>query len=330
MKLSNKIKKSFSLKENNLLKIDSTAKFFIEIFDLEDLKNIQNFTSTKKINFCILGEGSNVVLPNLLNKFVIKISFNEISLEDNLITVGAGKNWDDFVLWSLENGYCGLENLSGIPGSIGAAPIQNIGAYGSEVSDFIDEVICFDMESNSFVSFTNNDCGFSYRQSIFQDRDSLIVVKVKFKLTKDFQPNLEYEDLNFLKAEEITPFIIRKHILKIRKAKISDPQEHPNVGSFFKNPIISLDELEKIKQILPKIKFYSYIDNKVKISAAFLIESLNLKGFALNNARVSEKHSLVLENKSEKSEDILDLASYIQASVLENYNINLEIEPQIF
>ena len=330
MKLSNKIKKSFSLKENNLLKIDSTAKFFIEIFDLEDLKNIQNFTSTKKINFCILGEGSNVVLPNLLNKFVIKISFNEISIEDNLITVGAGKNWDDFVLWSLENGYCGLENLSGIPGSIGAAPIQNIGAYGSEVSDFIDEVICFDMDSNSLVSFTNNDCKFSYRQSIFQDKDSLIVIKVKFKLTKDFQPNLEYEDLNFLKAEEITPFIIRKHILKIRKAKISDPQEHPNVGSFFKNPIISLDELEKIKQILPRIKFYSYIDNKVKISAAFLIESLNLKGFALNNARVSEKHSLVLENKSEKSEDILDLASYIQASVLENYNISLEIEPQIF
>ena len=330
MKLSNKIKKSFSLKENNLLKIDSTAKFFIEIFDLGDLKDIQNFISTKKINFCILGEGSNVVLPDLLNKFVIKISFNEILIDDNLITVGAGKNWDDFVLWSLDNGYCGLENLSGIPGSIGAAPIQNIGAYGSEVSDFIEEVICFDMESNSFVGFTNNDCKFSYRQSIFQDKDSLIVVKVKFKLTKDFQPNLEYEDLNFLKAEEITPFIIRKHILKIRKAKISDPQEHPNVGSFFKNPIISLDELEKIKQILPSIKFYSYIDNKVKISAAFLIESLNLKGFTLNNARVSEKHSLVLENKSEKSEDILDLASYIQASVLENYNINLELEPQIF
>ena len=330
MKLLNKIKKSFSLKENNLLKIDSTAKFFIEIFDLKDLKNIQNFTSTKKINFCILGEGSNVVLPNLLNKVVIKISFNEILIEENLITVGAGKNWDDFVLWSLENGYCGLENLSGIPGSIGAAPIQNIGAYGSEVSDFIDEVICFDMESNSFVSFTNNDCKFSYRQSIFQDKDSLIVVKVKFRLTKDFHPNLEYEDLNFLKAEEISPYIIRKHILKIRKAKISDPQEHPNVGSFFKNPIISLDELEKIKQILPRIKSYSYIDNKVKISAAFLIESLNLKGFVLNNARVSEKHSLVLENKSDKSEDILDLASHIQASVLKNFNINLEIEPQIF
>ena len=330
MKLSNKIKKSFSLKDNNLLKIDSTAKFFIEIFDLEDLKNIQNFTSTKKINFCILGEGSNVVLPNLLNKFVIKISFNEISIEDNLITVGAGKNWDDFVLWSLENGYSGLENLSGIPGSIGAAPIQNIGAYGSEVSEFIEEVICFDMESNSFVGFTNNDCKFSYRQSIFQEKDSLIVVKVKFKLTKDFHPNLEYEDLHFLKSEGISPFIIRKHILKIRKAKISDPKEHPNVGSFFKNPIISLEELENLKQILPSIKFYSNKDNKVKISAAFLIESLNLKGFVLNNARVSEKHSLVLENKSEKSEDILDLASHIQSSVLDKYNINLEIEPQIF
>ena len=330
MKLSNKIKNSFSLKENNLLKIDSTAKFFIEIFDLEDLKNIKNFTSTKKINFCILGEGSNVVLPNFLNKLVIKISFNEITIEDNLITVGAGKNWDDFVLWSLDKGYSGLENLSGIPGSIGAAPIQNIGAYGSEVSDFIEEVICFDMESNCLVSFTNNDCKFSYRQSIFQDKDSLIVVKVKFKLTKDFYPNLDYEDLNFLKAEGVSPFIIRKHILEIRKAKISDPKEHPNVGSFFKNPIISLDELEKIKQILPSIKFYSYIDNKVKISAAFLIESLNLKGFVLNDAQVSEKHSLVLENKSENSEDILDLASYIQSSVLDNYNINLEIEPLIF
>ena len=136
--------------------------------------------------------------------------------------------------------------------------------------------------------------------------------------------------LNFLKEEEISPFIIRKHVLKIRKAKISDPQKNPNVGSFFKNPIISLDELEKLKLILPSIKFYSYTDNKVKISAAFLIESLNLKGFALNNARVSEKHSLVLENKSEKSEDILDLASHIQASVLENYKINLELEPQIF
>ena len=330
MKLSNKIKRSYSLKENNLLKIDSTAKFFIEIFDLEDLKNIKNFTSTKKINFCILGEGSNVVLPNFLNKLVIKISFNEITIEDNLITVGAGKNWDDFVFWSLDKGYSGLENLSGIPGSIGAAPIQNIGAYGSEVSNFIEEVICFDMESNSLVSFANKDCNFSYRQSIFKDKDSLIVVKVKFKLTKDFHPNLEYEDLNFLKAEDVSPFIIRKHILKIRKAKISDPKVHPNVGSFFKNPIISLDELEKIKQILPSIKFYSYIDNKVKISAAFLIESLNLKGFVLNNARVSEKHSLVLENKSENSEDILDLASHIQSSVLDNFNINLEIEPLIF
>ena len=330
MKLSNKIKNSFSLKENNLLKIDSTAKFFLEIFDLEDLKNIKNFTSTRKINFCILGEGSNVVLPNLLNKLVIKISFNEITIEDNLITVGAGKNWDDFVLWSLDKGYSGLENLSGIPGSIGAAPIQNIGAYGSEVSDFIEEVICFYMESNCLVSFTNNDCKFSYRQSIFQDKDSLIVVKVKFKLTKDFYPNLDYEDLNFLKAEGVSPFIIRKHILEIRKAKISNPKEHPNVGSFFKNPIISLDELEKIKLILPSIKFYSYLDNKVKISAAFLIESLNLKGFVLNDAQVSEKHSLVLENKSENSEDILDLASYIQSSVLDNYNINLEIEPLIF
>ena len=330
MKLSNKIKNSFSLKENNLLKIDSTAKFFLEIFDLEDLKNIKNFTSTKKINFCILGEGSNVVLPNLLNKLVIKISFNEITIEDNLITVGAGKNWDDFVLWSLDKGYSGLENLSGIPGSIGAAPIQNIGAYGSEVSDFIEEVICFDMESNCLVSFTNNDCKFSYRQSIFQDKDSLIVVKVKFKLTKDFYPNLDYEDLNFLKAEGVSPFIIRKHILEIRKAKISNPKEHPNVGSFFKNPIISLDELEKIKLILPSIKFHSYLDNKVKISAAFLIESLNLKGFVLNDAQVSEKHSLVLENKSENSEDILDLALYIQSSVLDNYNINLEIEPLIF
>ena len=330
MKLSNKIKNSFSLKENNLLKIDSTAKFFLEIFDLEDLKNIKNFTSTRKINFYILGEGSNVVLPNLLNKLVIKISFNEITIEDNLITVGAGKNWDDFVLWSLDKGYSGLENLSGIPGSIGAAPIQNIGAYGSEVSDFIEEVICFDMESNCLVSFTNNDCKFSYRQSIFQDKDSLIVVKVKFKLTKDFYPNLDYEDLNFLKAEGVSPFIIRKHILEIRKAKISDPKKHPNVGSFFKNPIISLDELEKIKLILPSIKFYSYLDNKVKISAAFLIESLNLKGFTLNDAQVSEKHSLVLENMSENSEDILDLASYIQSSVLENYNINLEIEPLIF
>ena len=183
MKLSNKIKESFSLKEDNLLKIDSTAKFFIEIFDLEDLKNIKNFTSTKKINFCILGEGSNVVLPNFLNKLVIKISFNEITIEDNLITVGAGKNWDDFVFWSLDKGYSGLENLSGIPGSIGAAPIQNIGAYGSEVSNFIEEVICFDMESNCLVSFTNNDCKFSYRQSIFQDKDFLIVVKVKFKLS---------------------------------------------------------------------------------------------------------------------------------------------------
>ena len=283
-----------------------------------------------EIRSTLAGIKSNLYFVCSMAFSIGKSSFNKISIEDNLITVGGGKNWDDFVLWSLENGYSGLENLSGIPGSIGAAPIQNIGAYGSEVSEFIEEVICFDMESNNFVRFTNNDCKFSYRKSIFQDKDSLIVIKVKFKLTKDFQPNLEYEDLNFLKAEEITPLIIRKHILKIRKAKISDPQEHPNVGSFFKNPIISLDELEKIKQILPRIKFYSYIDNKVKISAAFLIESLNLKGFALNNARVSEKHSLVLENKSEKSEDILDLASYIQASVLENYNINLEIEPQIF
>jgi UDP-N-acetylmuramate dehydrogenase len=330
MTLSNKIKKSFSLKENNLLKIDSSAKFFIEIFELEDLMNIQNFASSKKINFCILGEGSNVVLPNLLNKLVIKISFDEISIEDNLITVGAGKNWDDFVLWSLDNGYSGLENLSGIPGSIGAAPIQNIGAYGSEVSDFIEEVICFDIESNNFVSYSNNDCKFSYRQSIFQDKKSLVVVKVKFKLTKDFHPNLKYEDLNFLIPEEVTPFMIREHILKIRKAKISDPKEHPNVGSFFKNPIVSLNELEKIKQILPNIKFYSYLDNKIKISAAFLIESLNLKGFVLNDAKVSENHSLVLENKSENSEDILDLASYIQSSVSNKYNINLEIEPQIF
>ena len=330
MKSLNKFQQSFSLKEKNLLKINSVARFFIEISDLDDLNSIQDFVTEKKISFCTLGEGSNVVLPNLIDKLVISISYDEIIVEDNLITVGAGKNWDDFVVWSLKNGYSGLENLSGIPGSVGAAPIQNIGAYGSEVSHFIEEVICFDVELNEFISFTNSECNFSYRKSIFQKQSSLVIIKVKFKLSKDFIPNLEYEDLNPLKEDNISPIMIREHILKVRNAKISDPRICPNVGSFFKNPIISRNELEKIKQINPSIKYNSYLDNKVKISAAFLIESLNLKGFTLKNAKVSDKHSLVLENKSEKPKDILDLASHIQSLVLDNYNINLEIEPPIF
>tara|TARA_B100000579_G_scaffold400370_1_gene381969 strand:+ start:86 stop:1078 length:993 start_codon:yes stop_codon:yes gene_type:complete len=330
MKSLNKFQQSFSLKEKNLLKINSVARFFIEISDLDDLDSIQDFVTEKNISFCTLGEGSNVVLPNLIDKLVISISYDEIIVEENLITVGAGKNWDDFVIWSLKNGYSGLENLSGIPGSVGAAPIQNIGAYGSEVSHFIEEVICFDVELNEFISFTNSECNFSYRKSIFQKQSSLVIIKVKFKLSKDFIPNLEYEDLNPLKEDNISPNMIRGHILKVRNAKISDPRICPNVGSFFKNPIISRNELEKIKQINPSIKYNYYLDNKVKISAAFLIESLNLKGFTLKNAKVSDKHSLVLENKSEKPKDILDLASHIQSLVLDNYNINLEIEPLIF
>ena len=147
----------------------------------------------------ILGGGSNLLFSKDFDGIILKNSISGIKIiSDNndsvIVEVGAGENWHEFVIWCLKHNYGGIENLALIPGSVGAAPIQNIGAYGSEVSDFIEEVICFDMESNSFVGFTNNDCKFSYRQSTFQDKDSLIVVKVKFKLTKEFHPNLEYED----------------------------------------------------------------------------------------------------------------------------------------
>lgn len=330
-----------NLKDFNTFGIDYIAKTFIIVENYDDLKTLYE-QGVFKDTFFILGGGSNVLFLKDFSGVVIKIDLKGIEKDSNdtirtNISSYAGENWDDFVAFTIENGAGGLENLSLIPGSVGASAVQNIGAYGVEAKDFISEVEYFDIKTGKFKKFSTEDCKFGYRTSIFKTElnNRAVITKVTFSLKKDYALNLAYQDIlntieqENLDKETLTAQQLRDMICTIRLRKLVYPQEAGNGGSFFKNPIISKSQSDEIAEQYPDIKPIILDENTVKIFAGWLIEKTGWKGWTHDSGRfgVSVKHALVLVNYGGSTgEEILDLSQKIKEDVFKKFKIQLEEE----
>lgn len=334
------IQHNISLKEYNTFGIDAKAKHFVTIHNLEDLKEALQLPNFSK-RF-ILGGGSNMLLTKDIDALVIHINIKGIHIvsEDNdtvLIQVQAGENWHEFVLWTMQHNYGGIENLSLIPGNVGTAPIQNIGAYGVELKDTF--VSCKAIEINTLKTktFTNADCQFDYRNSVFKQnlKGKYIITSVTFKLTKQNHVlHTNYgaiaSQLEAMKIGNPTIKDVSKAVIAIRQSKLPNPKEIGNSGSFFKNPIISKEAFETLKQNFPEAPHYSISNALVKIPAGWLIEQAGFKGKRFNNYGVHKNQALVLVNYNDaKGEDILKLSQIIQNTVKRIFNISIEAEVNI-
>ncbi|CAM1358614.1 UDP-N-acetylenolpyruvoylglucosamine reductase [Tenacibaculum sediminilitoris] len=332
------IQKNISLKEYNTFGINVNAKRFVSITSVYEL---QQLVKEEKDIFLISG-GSNMLLTKDIESLVVHIdikgiSINQENLNDVHITVNAGENWHEFVLWCVSLNYGGLENLSLIPGNVGTCPIQNIGAYGVEVKDTITKVEAVEIETGKLISFTAEECKFGYRSSIFKNnaKGKYILTSVSFQLTKNSHKlNISYGTIESeLSSKGITtPTIkdISDAVITIRKSKLPDPKEIGNSGSFFKNPVISKKKFEILQKKYPNIPSYVISDTEIKVPAGWLIEQSGFKGKRFGDYGVHEKQALVLVNYGNaKGKEIYKLAQKIQQTIKDIFNINLEIEVNI-
>jgi UDP-N-acetylmuramate dehydrogenase len=293
----------------------------------------------KKLTWRALGGGSNVILPESLPGVTLLISIlgQEIirsNKENSWLSVGAGVNWHEFVSWTLENNLLGFENLALIPGTVGAAPIQNIGAYGVEIGEYIDSIEAFDSVAHAFVNIPQKACQFAYRDSYFkQNPNRFIVTKVVLKIPKAWQARLHYADLAKQFAESNsspTAKQIFDAVCTIRSNKLPDPKIIGNAGSFFQNPIVSTEQYEQLSKQFPNLVSYPDSNGKRKLAAGWLIDQCGFKGKRVGPVGVYEKQALVLVNHGGgTSTDILNLAKSIQEEVLGKFGVRLEIEPNI-
>lgn len=315
------------LRKFNSLRIATKAKYYTECKTDSDIEEAFHFVKKNKIKFLILGEGTNVVFTKPFEGLIIKNLFKkEKKIYKNKVKVSSGYNWDRFVTFCIKNSLYGLENLSGIPGTVGAGPIQNIGAYGEEISNYIEHIEVLNFKTGNVEILNNMNCNFDYRNSLFKKNKHLFIKNVFFKLKDKFIANNSYQDLQdyrFKKAYEL-----RKSILKIRNEKLENYLTMPNVGSFFKNPLIKKKDLKQLLSEEADLKFYKH-NALIKVSAAWLIERCDLKGMQFNKARVSKKHSLVIINEDKSPNSILKLKNKIKTTVSKKYNIRLEEEPTI-
>jgi len=321
------------------MKVGGQAKYLIEIEEEDELKKITEIITKEKLPVVVLGDCSNTILNNNFhNKIFLKILTTGIikTYEDKNavnISVDAGTNWNELVRWTVRNKYSGLELLSGIPGSAGACPIQNIGAYGTEVSDVLTFVRIFDFETNDFYELTNTDCQFGYRSSILKENlGKFIVTNVSFRLSKKKPEIPQYKDLSlyFLKEKNKEPTIkhIMEAVLDIRNTKLPDPKKNPNCGSFFKNPIVDNVRAQELLEHFPDMPQFKMSEDEVKISGGWLIEKSGFKGKKFGNLRVDDRNALVLiSNGKATFKEIEDLSDKIIRGVEKNFGIRIEVEP---
>ncbi|MCX6146477.1 MAG: UDP-N-acetylmuramate dehydrogenase [Candidatus Kapabacteria bacterium] len=334
---------NFDLKKNNTFGVSAKAKYYCEITneaDFSELLYSDLFNNNKKI---ILGGGSNILFTKDYDGLIININIKGIDIVNNdkesvTIKVGAGVNWHEFVKFTVENHYYGLENLALIPGKVGAAPVQNIGAYGVEQESCYFEAEGIYIKAKAMQPISKGRAKFGYRDSIFKNKlkDEFVITSVIYKLSKLPKYNLSYKELeNTLKSNklEITQKNIFDCVVNLRTNKIPNPELIGNCGSFFKNPIISNEIADKLLENFPEAKTFDYLDGFKKVSAGWLIEQAGWKGKRLNensDAGVSENHALVLVNYGEASgAEILELSSKIIESVNMIFNIILDREVNI-
>lgn len=330
-----------SLKPYNTFGIDVKAKDFISIVTLTALQN--TLETYKNQDVFVIGGGSNMLLTKDIDQLVLHINLKGIEVikqDSNHVWVEAqaGESWHDLVLWSLENDFGGIENLSLIPGNVGAAPIQNIGAYGVELKDVFDSCKALDIKTGDMAEFSTKDCKFGYRDSIFKtsEKGKYIIVSVVLKLTKNnHQIKTAYGAITaeLKKNEVVNPTIqdISKAVIAIRESKLPNPKEIGNSGSFFKNPIVDLSVFKAIQKHYPEMPFYEVSENLVKVPAGWLIEQAGFKGKRFGDAGVHQKQALVLVNYGNATGlEIFNLAQKIQQTIKDMFGIAVEMEVNVF
>ena len=332
----------FNLQKFNTLAVPANSNYFVSVKDDEELREALAFARAEKLPLLPLGGGSNIVLRDDFPGLVIhlKSQGKEVVAEDDnyvWLKVAAGENWHQLVEYSLANGFYGLENLSLIPGSVGAAPIQNIGAYGVEIRELLVELTALDIRSGLTITFTNESCQFGYRDSIFKNalKDQYIITSVTLRLHKNPQVNVTYPALRAALANlsdtEITPEEVSRAVVAIRTNKLPDPAEIPNVGSFFKNPVIAAATYETLKQRYPGVVAYPAGEGQTKLAAGWLIDQAGWRGKEAAGAAVHKDQALVLTNPNKTSgEAVLALADLIKQSVFEQFGLLLEMEPRVY
>lgn len=320
----------------NTLRLKSTASHYVVLNQVEQLDEIREIISNFS-KFFILGGGSNLIIPIRYQGLVIHNELRGITItkvgQEQIVTAMAGENWDAFVAYCNIHGAFGLENLSLIPGTVGASPIQNIGAYGVEVKDFIKEVLVYDLQIAKLVSFSNNECQFSYRNSFLKNNSRFIVISVSFTLLTVPTLNANYGDVAQRLASLTNPIPndLRNIIISIRQSKLPDPDELGNAGSFFHNPIITKKIAQKLCIQHPNLPLFPTHDpEKIKVSAGWLIDSLGLKGLRKGNVGIYQQHALVMVNYGGAHQvELLEFADLIQSQIKEHYDVELNIEPII-
>ncbi len=325
----------FDLSPHNTLGLSSSARFGVEVFTADDAREAVQQSRQEELPLRVLGGGSNVILhrrfDGLLGLMRIE-GIERVRRGDGgwSVSAGAGVNWHALVKWTLQNDMPGLENLAGIPGTVGAAPIQNIGAYGVELADRFETLVALDTHTLSLTRFSHDDCTFSYRDSLFKrEPGRFIIVEVTLALPSAWQPVTSYAGLEALgnaPAQEIMQTVVA-----LRTSKLPDWKVIGNVGSFFHNPIVPSDVAKRLREDHPALPVFDLPDGRAKLSAGWLIDRCGLKGKRIGGAGVSEGHALVVVNHGDaREEDIAALADYIRGTVAERYGVNLTQEPEWF
>ena len=333
------IQKDYPLKKLNTFGIDAYASYFSEFNSVNALQ--ESLLQTGSMSTLILGGGSNVLFKKNFDGLVLKNEIkgiNTIHEDDDHVYVkaGAGENWHRFVLHCLDRNFAGVENLSLIPGNVGASPMQNIGAYGVEIKDVFYSLEALHLKENKVVSFTLNDCEFGYRESVFKKKykDQFVILNVTYRLNKDPRFNTSYgavkDELEKMKVSSLSIKAISQAVINIRNNKLPDPNVIGNAGSFFKNPQITNNELIKLQLIFPVIPYFKVDDEFFKIPAGWLIEQCGWKGYRKGDAGCYEKQALVLVNYGNANgNEIYNLSEEIKISVKEKFGIELEREVNI-
>ncbi|TWX74122.1 UDP-N-acetylmuramate dehydrogenase [Colwellia sp. C1TZA3] len=321
-----KTRANFPLQAFNSLNVPAVTA---EIFLPSTVKELSEITTDKALRSYILGEGTNTLFCQAKAPTIIKPRLMGIEVTENdeyfQVSAACGENWHNLVLFCISHAIYGLENLALIPGSVGAAPVQNIGAYGIEVSDFIERVTWYDFAEKKLVDFSNAACQFGYRNSIFKQalNGKGIITHVHFLLPKAWQPVDSYQGLNTI-ISPVTPQAIMAKVIQLRQTKLPDPKLLPNAGSFFKNPLVTEDFFHALQQQYPKIPYYRQQSGEIKLAAGWLIEQAGLKGFRDGGVGVHENQALVIINYDSKhGQDIVALSVYIQEKIMAKFNLHL-------
>ncbi|MQR01591.1 UDP-N-acetylmuramate dehydrogenase [Glaciimonas sp. GS1] len=333
------VQTTFSLRHYNTLGIDATARAYLSVTSISQLQQLIAEPALAKLPRLVLGGGSNLVLTQDFDGLVLhmcNLGMQKVGEDDDTVYVraAAGENWHGFVRWTLAQGFAGLENLSLIPGNVGAAPIQNIGAYGVEMQERFHSLTAFDFNTGNVLTLDRTACAFAYRDSVFKHalRDRVVVLDVTFALPKHSQPVLAYADvaheLHTLGIKVPTANDVSAAVIAIRTRKLPDPAVIGNAGSFFKNPIVTAMQRDALFAQHPQLVSYPQPDGRFKLAAGWLIDQCGWKGKNLGPAGMYEKQALVLVNRGGATgQDIVRLSQAVQDDVMHRFGVNLEPEP---